>query len=201
LKCSTCHQGHDPSAEISHLVQSGEVDQTIRKLVKPEICVMRHGGLDATTMAGLAGTWPEVRDKFNNDCMVCHTIFRTVRHQVNYLKPEAIEKAAENKGDSCYGCHGGRAWYSTDYAYPRNAWTGMALAVPDWAKDRPTVSDARFLVGVGKPKEVVRPEKKVKKRKEQKKTRMMKKRMMRKAVKMMTMKKRMMRKIQKMIKS
>lgn len=150
LKCSTCHQGHDPSVEISYLVQSGQIKQPIRKLVKPEVCWLCHGGLDAETMAGLAGTWPEIRDIYNNDCMVCHTIFRTTRHQVNYLKANAIEEAGKNKDDSCYGCHGGRAWYQKGYPYPRNAWEGMPLIVPDWAKGRPTKSEARFLMGVDK---------------------------------------------------
>lgn len=150
LKCSTCHQGHDPSVEISYLVQSGQVNQDIRKLVKPEVCWLCHGGLDATTMAGLAGTWPEIRGIYNNDCMICHTIFRTTRHQVNYLKADAIEEAGKTKDDSCYGCHGGRAWYQKGYPYPRNPWEGMPLVVPDWAKDRPTKSEARFLIGVNK---------------------------------------------------
>lgn len=149
MKCSTCHQGHDPGVEISYLVQSGQVDQTIRKLVKPEICLMCHGTFDPKTMPGLAGPWTEVRDQFNNDCQVCHKIFRTERHQVNFLKPEAIEKAGDENGDSCYGCHGGRAWYNTSFPYPRHAWPGMiAVESPEWAKHRPTQSEARFLIGV-----------------------------------------------------
>ena len=30
------------------------------------------------------------------------------------------------------------------YPYPRHAWPGMPPEVPDWAKDRPTESEARF---------------------------------------------------------
>lgn len=150
LKCSTCHQGHDPGTEISYLVQSGEVKPILGKLVDPDVCLLCHGELDVKTMAGLAGPWPEVRDTYNNDCMVCHNIFRTKRHEVNYLKAEAIEKSAENKGDSCYGCHGGRAWYRVGYPYARTPWPGMALEIPEWAKGRPDQSEARFLVGVKK---------------------------------------------------
>jgi len=153
LKCSTCHQGHDPSTEISYLVQSGQVDQPIGKLVKPEICHMCHGGFDPKTMPGVAGQWTEVRDQFKNDCVVCHNIFRTVRHQVNFLKPEVIEKEGLKNGDSCYGCHGGRAWYQKSYPYVRHSWPGMvAEESPEWAKGRPTESDPRFLVGVEKKK-------------------------------------------------
>ena len=83
--------------------------------------------------------------------MLCHTAFRTNRHNVNYLKPQAIEDLANEGGDACYGCHGGRSWYRISYPYPRNPWPGMAEPVPEWAKDRPTQSEARFLVGVNPP--------------------------------------------------
>ena len=48
-------------------------------------------------------------------------------------------------GDTCFGCHGGRSWYRIAYPYPRNAWPGMPTDMPDWARDRPTQSEARFL--------------------------------------------------------
>jgi hypothetical protein len=54
------------------------------------------------------------------------------------------EEAAKAEGDVCYGCHGGRKWYRIAYPYPRNAWTGMAEEIPDWAKERPTESQPRF---------------------------------------------------------
>ena len=74
--------------------------------------------------------------------------FRTNRHNVNYLKPQAIEQLAGEKQDVCFGCHGGRPWYRISYPYPRHAWPGMAEPVPDWAKDRPVESEPRFLIGV-----------------------------------------------------
>ena len=61
------------------------------------------------------------------------------------LNPKAIEDAGAKSGDACFGCHGGRPWYRLTYPYPRNTWQGMSTAVPDWAKNRPTQSDARFL--------------------------------------------------------
>jgi anaerobic dimethyl sulfoxide reductase subunit A len=72
--------------------------------------------------------------------------FRTNRHQVSYLKADAIEAAAKagtaNKtgGDVCYGCHGGRAWYRIAYPYPRNSWPGMPEVCPNGRK----ASAARF---------------------------------------------------------
>ena len=78
--------------------------------------------------------------------LTCHAAIRTNRHQVSYLKAEAIEAAGAKNADTCYGCHGGRSWYRISYPYPRHAWEGMAPEVPDWAKDRPTESEARFLI-------------------------------------------------------
>lgn len=153
LKCSTCHQGHDPGVEISYLTQSEQVKQPINTLVETNICLMCHGKFDSTTMPGVAGDWVQVRDTFGGSCMVCHTIFRTKRHQVNYLNPVAIEKAGHSNSDSCYGCHGGRSWYSVAYSYPRHKWLGMGLAVPDWAKNRPLVSKPRFLKDFNPDKE------------------------------------------------
>ena len=58
----------------------------------------------------------------------------------------AVEAAGQKNGDVCYGCHGGRAWYRIAYPYPRHAWEGMAPEIPDWAKARPTESEARFRI-------------------------------------------------------
>ena len=65
---------------------------------------------------------------------------------MSYLKAEAIEAAGARNADVCYGCHGGRAWYRVHYPYPRHPWPGMPAAVPDWARGRPTESEARFLL-------------------------------------------------------
>ena len=81
---------------------------------------------------------------FGNSCLTCHSAIRTKRHQVTYLKPEAIEAAGQKNADVCYGCHGGRSWYRINYPYPRHAWEGMSPETPDWAKDRPTESEERF---------------------------------------------------------
>ncbi len=82
---------------------------------------------------------------FGNSCLTCHSSIRTHRHQVTYLNAEAIEQAGQKSDESCYGCHGGRAWYRIAYPYPRHAWDGMSPDVPDWAKDRPVASEARFV--------------------------------------------------------
>ena len=94
---------------------------------------------------GVPGPWPEHAATFGNSCLTCHVAIRTTRHQVNFLKPEAIEAAAKQGADACYGCHGGRAWFRIGYPYPRHPWPGSGEAVPDWAKDRPTESQPRFL--------------------------------------------------------
>jgi hypothetical protein len=77
---------------------------------------------------------------------MCHEGIRTSRHNVNFLKSRAIEAAGRESADNCYGCHGGRAWYRIPFPYPRHAWDGMDKDVPDWAKNRPTASDPRFLL-------------------------------------------------------
>lgn len=146
LKCNTCHQGNDPREETAHSHATGDGALVQRKQVNPDICLMCHGQFNWQVMTGLTGPWTESGEIFQNNCMACHAAFRTVRHQVNFLKPEAIEKAGAANGDVCYGCHGGRAWYSIDYPYPRHPWPGMAPQVPEWAKDRPTESQARFQI-------------------------------------------------------
>jgi hypothetical protein len=148
LKCNTCHQGNDPREETANSFATGDSRLTQRKHVDPNICLMCHGTFRWEIMTGLTGPWTESGELFANNCLACHAAFRTVRHQVNFLKPEAIEKAGARNGDICYGCHGGRSWYRISYPYPRHEWPGMAPQTPDWAKDRPTASEPRFLIGV-----------------------------------------------------
>jgi hypothetical protein len=97
---------------------------------------------------GLPESWPQSREAFSNNCLLCHDGIRTQRHQVNYLKADAIETAGRQSSDVCYGCHGGRSWYRSSYPYPRHDWPGMDKEVPDWARDRPTSSEPRFLLGI-----------------------------------------------------
>ena len=143
LRCNTCHQGNDPREETANSSATGSSELTQRKMVSPEICLRCHGRFPNETMA-LPGDWPTVRDGFGNSCLICHAAIRTNRHQVNFLKADAIEAAGAKDGDVCYGCHGGRAWYRIAYPFPRHAWPGMAEVVPDWAQGRPTESEPRF---------------------------------------------------------
>ena len=148
LRCTTCHQGNDPREEApgssaTAMPQSTDAF-TLRKQVNPETtCLKCHGQMNIQVM-GLPSPWHESKEMFGNSCLTCHAAIRTTRHQVNYLKAEAIEAAGAKNADTCYGCHGGRSWYRIAYPYPRHAWDGMAPEVPDWAKDRPTESEARF---------------------------------------------------------
>ena len=160
LKCNFCHQGHDPREEApgSSATASpvgSDAGFALRKVVEPsETCLLCHGRFNYEVMDGVEGPWHQVRQDFEdeetpNGCLICHEeLFRTVRHGVNYLQPQAIEEAAKSSSDVCYGCHGGRAWFRITYPYPRHPWPDMPEEVPDWAKDRPTESKARFLVGV-----------------------------------------------------
>lgn len=148
LRCNTCHQGHDPREEAPIPPSREDAGYTLRKQVNPETtCLKCHGQMPYRLM-GLPGPWSEVKATFGNNCLTCHAAIRTSRHRVNYLNAEAIEKAAAAGGDVCYGCHGGRPWYRIAYPYPRHAWPGMPSDTPDWAKDRPTESEGRFLVGI-----------------------------------------------------
>ncbi len=143
LKCTTCHQGSDPREEAVSPPTSRPAGFTLRKMVDPGTCLMCHGRMPHELM-GLPGPWTESREMFGNNCQTCHAVIRTVRHQVNFLKADAIEKLGADSGDVCYGCHGGRQWYRIAYPYPRHAWPGMADEVPDWAKGRPNESAPRF---------------------------------------------------------
>lgn len=154
LKCNFCHQGHDPrdrngasSADMSAAVSGA----ALRKTVDPaKTCLLCHGRWPAENM-GMEGKWSDLRASLEtpeqpNACLTCHAEqFRTVRHQVTYLKAAAIEEAAKKQSDVCFGCHGGRQWYRISYPYPRHPWPTMdASSTPDWAKDRPTESDPRY---------------------------------------------------------
>ena len=148
LSCNTCHQGHDPREEApgssATAASQASADFTLRKQVNVETtCLKCHGQMNSAVM-GLPAAWPASKDMFGNSCLTCHAAIRTNRHEVSYLKAAAIEAAGASNADTCYGCHGGRAWYRLNYPYPRHAWDGMPTEVPDWAKDRPTVSEARF---------------------------------------------------------
>jgi nitrate/TMAO reductase-like tetraheme cytochrome c subunit len=146
LRCNTCHQGHDPRDEAPGTsVTTQATGYTLRKQVDPKTCLMCHGQFNHEVM-GLPGPWAEHGETFGNNCMMCHDGIRTTRHNVNFLKPKAIEAAGRESSDNCYGCHGGRAWYRIPFPYPRHAWDGMDTDVPDWAKNRPTRSEPRFLL-------------------------------------------------------
>jgi hypothetical protein len=156
LKCTTCHQGNDPRDETANSSATGDPALTQRKMVSPEVCLMCHGKNNYQIM-GLPSDWWESGKLFNNSCLTCHAAIRTTRHRVNFLRPDAIEQAAQETSDVCFGCHGGRSWFRIAYPYPRHAWPGMAEQVPDWAKGRPTKSEARFLVGLA-PETPTQPE-------------------------------------------
>lgn len=156
LRCTTCHQGSDPREEApgssaTAMPQSTDAF-TLRKQVNPETtCLKCHGQMNIQVM-GLPSPWHESKEMFGNSCLTCHAAIRTKRHQVNYLKADAIEAAGAKNADTCYGCHGGRSWYRIAYPYPRHAWDGMAPDVPEWAKERPTESEARFRLTAVNPK-------------------------------------------------
>jgi hypothetical protein len=149
LRCNTCHQGSDPRDRASGSSATTQPGLSLRKTVSPEgTCLKCHGQMNWPVM-GLPGPWAEVKEPFQNNCVTaCHVVFRTVRHEVNYLNAKAIEELAAQPegGDVCYGCHGGRAWYRASYPYPRHPWPDMPTDVPDWAKNRPTQSEARFII-------------------------------------------------------
>lgn len=145
MKCTTCHQGSNPrEATPIPPTRTEAASFTMRKKVDPNTCLMCHGAFPYQNM-GLPDHWSKSGELFGNNCLTCHAAFRTNRHKVNFLKPEAIEDAGKASGDACFGCHGGRQWYRISFPYPRHAWPGMATEVPDWAKGRPTESEARFL--------------------------------------------------------
>lgn len=150
MSCTTCHQGNNPRDETGFTAKDSPTDVTMRKSVDPNICLKCHGQFPFQVM-GLPGPWKDSGALFQDNCMLCHAAIRTHRHQVNYLNAEAIEKEAANSNDTCYGCHGARSWYRISYPYARHAWPGMGEAKPDWAKDRPSESEARFLIQSSTP--------------------------------------------------
>ncbi len=145
MKCTTCHQGENPREEAPIPPDQTNTRFTLRKQVNPEICLMCHGSFPDYKRMGLPSHWNESREMFQNNCLLCHAGVRTNRHKVNFLKPKAIEAAAKEDSDVCFGCHGGRQWYRISYPYPRHAWKGMSEKIPEWAKGRPTESNPRFL--------------------------------------------------------
>ena len=150
LSCNTCHQGHDPREEAqggsATSPQQSDNGFTLRKQVNPETTCLKCHGQFPTQSMGLPMPWEQSKVMFQNNCLICHAGVRTNRHNVSYLNAEKIEELGKVSGDSCYGCHGGRAWYRISYPYARNAWEGMAPEVPDWAKGRATQSEARFRI-------------------------------------------------------
>jgi len=145
LKCNTCHQGNDLREESIIPPDEKNTSRTQRKHVSPNICLMCHGKMNVQVM-GIPGSWEESGKLFNDDCLTCHTVFRTNRHNVNFLNAEAIEASAKINKDTCFGCHGGRSWFRISFPYPRNEWQGMPEKTPEWAKGRSTESNPRFLL-------------------------------------------------------
>ncbi|WP_083392787.1 c-type cytochrome [Rhodobacter xanthinilyticus] len=163
LQCNFCHQGNDPREESPDMMPgrpffsaSASPEFTNRKMVNPETtCLRCHGAMpDPVEIMGLGGPWHEVRGDMEdptdpataNGCLSCHgELFRTNRHNVTYLNAANIEELAkEVSSDTCYGCHGGRAWYRISYPYARHPWPGMDPETPAWAADRPTASDEKY---------------------------------------------------------
>ena len=161
LQCNFCHKGNDPREESPDMMPSRDAflasstpEFTLRKMVNPsETCLLCHGAMpDPENIMGLGGPWHEVRADLEyaetpNGCLSCHAeTFRTNRHNVTYLKAANIEDLARaGTSDTCYGCHGGRAWYRISYPYARTPWPLMDTeTVPDWALDRPTQSKPEY---------------------------------------------------------
>lgn len=149
LQCNTCHQGHEPREEAqgaaADSAQQNDKGFTLRKQVNPETTCLKCHGQFSWQLMGLPGPWGEHKAAFGNNCLTCHAAIRTKRHEVTYLNAAAIEQAGKEGADACYGCHGGRSWYRVSYPYPRTPWPEMPAEVPEWAKGRPTQSEARFL--------------------------------------------------------
>jgi hypothetical protein len=159
LACNFCHKGNDPREESPDMqpgqkafTASASPNFTLRKMVNPSTtCLRCHGAFPYKNMDGVEGPWHQVRTDFEdeetpNGCLVCHEeTFRTVRHQVTYLKPAKIEAEAKKSSDVCLGCHGGRQWYRLSYPYPRHPWPDMDTEeTPQWAKGRPVASEPQY---------------------------------------------------------
>lgn len=164
LECTFCHKGNDPREESPDMLPTRaafnagqDPEFTLRKMVNPsDTCLRCHGAMpDPEEIMGLSGPWHESREDFEypeapNGCLSCHAeTFRTERHNVEYLNAETIEEIArEGSSDSCYGCHGGRAWYRISYPYPRHPWPDMDEETPEWAEGRSTQSDPEYALPV-----------------------------------------------------
>lgn len=163
LECSFCHKGNDPREESPDMLHIRDAftapetpEFTLRKMINPsETCLLCHGAMPGPEeIMSLAGPWHEVREDMEwpeapNGCLSCHAeSFRTARHNVDYLKAHSIEEIARvGSSDTCYGCHGGRAWYRTSYPYARTPWPDMYEdEVPAWAEGRPTQSLEEYLL-------------------------------------------------------
>lgn len=146
LSCNFCHQGNDPREEAPASQAGNQNDKgySLRKMVDPEASCLRCHGRHNYEVMGLPGHWEDTGEAFQYNCLICHAGIRTTRHQVSYLKAKAIEEAAAQEPDLCYGCHGGRQWYRLTYAYPRHPWPGAGPTPPDWAKDRPLESEPAY---------------------------------------------------------
>lgn len=164
LQCVFCHKGNDPREESPDMLPTRDAfsagsspEFTLRKMVNPsKTCLRCHGAMpDPEEIMGLGGPWHEVRADMEyaeapNGCLSCHAeSYRTNRHNVSYLNALNIEEYARaGSSDSCFGCHGGRAWYRVSYPYPRHSWPLMedmvGSEVPEWAQGRPTESDPEY---------------------------------------------------------
>ena len=118
-------------------------DFTLRKQVDVETtCLKCHGQMN-TVIMGLPGPWPESKASVRNGCLTCHAI--SARPPSGDL-PECqrpSKRPGRNNADTCYGCHGGRAWYRI--AYPIRATPGRhAGRRAGLGKGQPTQSEARF---------------------------------------------------------
>ena len=149
LRCNTCHQGHEPREEAQGAAADAppqaDAGFTLRKQVNPESTCLKCHGQFPWQLMGLPGPWEAHKAAFGNNCLTCHAAIRTKRHEVAYLNAAAIEQAGKDGAEACHGCHGGRSWYRISYPYPRTPWPEMPTEVPEWAKHRPTQSEARFL--------------------------------------------------------
>ena len=149
MRCNTCHLGHDPREEAqgatADSARQDDMAFTLRKQVNPETTCLKCHGQFPWQLMGLPGPWEAHQAALGDNCLTCHAAIRTKRHEVNYLNAAAIEQAGKEGADACYGCHGGRSWYRISYPYPRTPWPDMPAEVPEWAKNRPTQSEARFL--------------------------------------------------------
>lgn len=163
LECNFCHKGNDPREESPDMLRIRDAftapetpEFTLRKMVNPsETCLLCHGAMpDPEEIMGLSGPWHEVRADMEwpeapNGCLSCHAeSFRTARHNVSYLKAHSIEEIARvGSSDTCYGCHGGRAWYRISYPYARTPWPEMfEEETPAWAEGRATQALEDYLL-------------------------------------------------------